>query len=261
MIFIGRPDLPSVRLRGKQVAEAIGARFSDRVGNARDEAVVFVKVAARHEVEKAKSRGCVVAYDILDFLCYQDREISFADLVDFVIVPNAKAWAHYILKFPNAEALVIPHHWDVRLREANLDSPKVGYIGMAYNMPTTKNPYLAMCDEENMVRAASQFNIHICVSKRNGLSQKLKPATKLAVAAGVGAVAIVYRDDASAAELLPDEYPFFVDEDLDATIEKAISSFGKLNWLRAKKVMNDLKGKLHVAEVGKKYLELEAIHA
>ena len=265
MIFIGKAELASVQLRGMQVAASLGARFSEQVGGSRDDIVVFVKDADKREVKKAKNQGCIVAYDILDFLCYEGRKIEFADEVDIVIVPNNQCETIYRHIFPRSRFVVIPHHWDPRINgECLQDEVRLGYIGNLFNMAEhfqrIRLPFRVVTKPEDMPGAAHRFNLHLCFSKREGISRIAKPATKVSTAAAVGAVAVAFKDP-SVVEILGETYPFYVDRDIHKTVKEAWESFGSDTWRKARNMMSMVKEKTSLPTVSELYSQLEAVYA
>src|SRR5687768_13203451 len=103
MLFVANNGFTSARLRGELIAAAMGLRCHfDDIGGLRNDIIVFVKETDRGLVEDAKERGNVVVYDIIDRLCYPDRQVPFADLVDIVLVPNRECIGHYETVFHKA---------------------------------------------------------------------------------------------------------------------------------------------------------------
>ena len=262
MLFVAPKGYPSSELRGDQIAAELGVPCLSRMDETQDDVIVFVKSAYTSDVELAKSRGNVIAYDVLDYFCYADRHLPFAHLVDILIVPNSVCEPVYQVMFPSAKQVVIPHNWDSRIGgEAKHDKPRLGYIGMSFNAPNTdRNMYSAVVEPKNMVDAASQYNLHLCITKRDDMAKMLKPATKIATASAVGACAIAHLDP-SAMELLGEEYPFYVHTTLDDAIDDAIRSFGGERWARARTIMAKVREKTSPRNIAQLYKQLEVVHA
>ena len=261
MRFVAPEGYASSYLRGEQVASHLGVQCLPRMDDTQDDTVIFVKLAEEEDVKRAKKQGNVIAYDVLDFFCYPDRFLPWAHLVDVLITPNETCEPVYKTIFPNAEQVVIPHQWDSRISgECPQDKPRLAYIGAVFNMPISSHLFEVVVDEARMVGAAKRFNLHICVSHREDMGKLLKPATKVATAAAVGACAVTYLDP-SAMELLGEDYPFYVHDTLDDAIHDAMQSFGKERWFRARNIMNRVKEKTSLEATANLYRQLESVYA
>ena len=257
MLFVAPRGFPSSFLRGEQIARFLDVPCVESVDDTQNDVVVFVKSAKPSEVQKAKNQGNLIAYDVLDFFCYPDRYLPWAHLVDVLIVPNSVCEPVYQAFFQNAKQVVIPHQWDSRIQlEAKHDKPRLGYVGAVFNMPSTNHLFEAVVENDRMVSSAHLFNLHLCVTRREDMAKLLKPATKIATAAAVGACAITHLDP-SAMELLGEEYPFYVHTTLDEAISDAVKSFGGERWMRARRIMKDVREKTSLRVIAEKYRQLE----
>jgi len=260
MLFVAPEGYASSVLRGQQVARALGVPCIGRMDGTRDDVVVFVKSPEAADIERAHRQGNVVVYDPLDFFCYPRREAIGG--VDVVLAPSMVAAGIYARFFPGSMGKLVPHHWDARLSGAcELDRPRAGYIGAAFNAPDLAIAVdgvdlECVTDPQRMLGAARRFNIHVCVSRREGLGALLKPATKIAVAAAVGAVAVTYPDP-SAVELLGARYPFYVHESLAQTLAEAISGFGGEAFMEARRIMAGVRERTSLESIAKLYEEIE----
>jgi len=252
---------PSTYLRGDQVAKVLVARCIDSMDETENETVVFVKAASPSDVQKAKEQGCTVAYDVLDFFCYPDRALPWAYSVDVLITPNSVCTPIYKAFFPNARQVIIPHHWDPRIKGvAQHDVPRLGYIGAVFNMPKCAGSFEIVVEESKMLEAAKEFNLHLAVSRREDLARILKPATKIATASAVGACVIAYMDP-SATELLGEEYPFYVRGTLDEAIDDALRAFGTERWQKARSIMQTVGIRTSLPMIAEQYKQMEAAYA
>lgn len=258
------PSLLSVILRADHIAEAVGAPCGHGLGDAgAGEVVVFTKfvrdVSLLHE---ARARGCVVAFDVIDLLCYPNREQSWFGLIDCVIVPNQRAAMDFRAKFPAAtEFPVIPHQWDHRIAgTAPNDFFLAGYVGRGFNLAEQLPTYVEVVEEsEEQLRALPRFNCHL-QDREPGPAWNWKPATKVAQAAGVGAV-IVTRPDCSSVELLGEDYPYYAPGTLTRTLERAKADFGGATWERALQTMARVKSETSREAIAAKFAALEKVTA
>jgi hypothetical protein len=257
MLLVVNSGFFSAELRGEHIAKALGVPclFAD-IGGARNTLVVFVKEPDRGLVQDAKERGNTIAYDPLDFFCYKDREKSFGELVDIVLVPNRACMAWYAERFPNARYAVIPHQWDYRISgTAQQYRYAPGYIGKGFNLTVPGWGGATVSDSTQHRAAAPLFNLHLCLNRRDERIALLKPATKIATAASVLANVLTYRDP-SAVELLGPEYPFYVDSDQIAAIRMVRESFGGRDWKRGREKMKEVRERTSLKAIAALYRRL-----
>ena len=260
MLFVSDPRWPSY-LKPAELASEMGCRILPRMDETEDETVVFVKRVEDEDIQKAKRQGCRIVYDPMDYFCYPKRQVSWGHLVDVVVVPNKSCIDEYRKLFPLAQFVLIPEHAPPRLKGmCEYWEPKFGYIGAEFNMPKVKTPMTSVLDRKDWLDMAPKFNLHLCVSKREGLAWLMKPASKLAMASAVGACAVVYKDP-SAVELLGEDYPFYVKSSIDETAQEALSCFGDEKWYKAKRMMKEVKERTSVSESAKSYTALEVTYA
>lgn len=265
MIFVVNNDLFTGVLRGEHIASELGAKclFAD-LGGARNQTAVFVKEADRGLVLDARDRNCRVVLDVIDFFCYKQlgskkqRECPFGDLVDVLIVPNRACITWYAERFPKASYAVIPHQWDYRIQgSARQYRYAPGYIGRDFNLAVPPEWGGAnVFESAHHLEAAPMFNLHLCLQRRDEKIALLKPATKVATAAAVGANALTYRDP-SAVELLGPDYPFYVDSDPMAAIRMAKESFGGSDWKRGRERMKEVRERTSLKAIAALYRRLE----
>jgi hypothetical protein len=258
VIFVVNNDNVSSILRGNHVAEALGVPlcFAD-LGGARDEDVVFVKEADRGLVLDAVDRGNRIILDVIDLHCYKQRICPFADLVEVLIVPNRACIDYYAKLYPIARFAVIPHQWDHRIHgTAQQYRFTPAYIGKSFNLPLSQDwGGTNVFDSSQHLMAASKFNLHLCLQRRDGLHALLKPATKVSTAAAVLANVLTYRDP-SAVELLGVEYPFYVDRDETLAIRMVREAFGGKDWKRGREMMKEVREKTSLQAIAGLYRRL-----
>ena len=257
MMFVAPSRYPTSYLRGQQVAKVLGARLVEKMDSTRDDVVVCVKFAEPADIAKAKKQGNLVCWDVLDFMCYSDRNVTFGKDVDVLIVPNKACEDVYRETFPNARCVVIPHHWDERITgKCPTDKPRPAYLGAPFNLAEHVRQrdmfFTCVLEFGEMVRRAHEFNIHLCVTKRREISRVVKPATKVSVAAAVGAVAVCFPDP-SQVELLGTDYPFYIDKSPVDTMRLAAREFGSPVWTKAQEILAEVKKKTAITEIAKMY--------
>jgi hypothetical protein len=263
VIFVKERDLDSTRLRGDDIAHEFGTvcLLNDLDGARAGETVVFVKTARDALVREAKDRGCVIAFDPIDYFCYESdgRPVpEWLPLVDKVIVPNGKCEAGMREMFPAASFHVIPHQWDARLDVmAEHDAFRPGYIGRRFNFPVNANIPQVNAPEQMML-CAPWFNCHVQIREPNGLDWTWKPATKVATAAAVGAP-IITTADPSSKELLGPDYPLYIDsaQRLDVALEYCRDKFLTPIWEQAREIMAEVRKATSVQAIARLYRGLE----
>lgn len=240
-------DTLAGELRGKHIAEHLGVPYGTDYQPS--EWVVFVKTF--DGIKKAKADGCKIALDPVDFYCYPFRDTSPHPEVDLVIIPSKRAMKEYVSLFPRADFLVAPHQWDHRISgECTHDEFRPGYIGMAFNL--SEELHIPMVTEmDEMLTGLPRFNCHITQRKREA-AKLLKPATKVAAAAAVGAVVLTQKDPA-AEHLLGDDYPFYAEGTLFDALYRAKKVFGGEQWQQARKKMAEVKEKTSLKAVSDIY--------
>lgn len=234
-------------LRGQHIAECLGVPWGPEYQP--DEWVVFVK--SFDDIAKAKADGCMVALDPVDFYCYPFRDQTPRPEVDLVVIPSRRAMKSYVSLFPRADYIVIPHQWDHRIGgECRHDQFQPGYIGRHFNL--NEELHIEMVTEPaEMLQAVTRFNCH--VTQRESAAEKLlKPATKVATAAAVGAVVLTQRDPA-AEHLLGEDYPFFAEGTLFDALYKARKAFGGEQWQQAREKMAEVKEKTSLQAIANLY--------
>ena len=257
MLLVVNSSFFSAELRGEHIAKALGVKcLFDDFGGQRNGLVIFVKEAFRGLVLDAKERGNRIALDPLDFHCYKDRESTWGDLVDVLIVPNRGCAAWYAPRYPNARYAVIPHQWDSRIAgTAQQYRYAPGYIGKGFNLSVPDWDGATVSDSSQHLAAAPLFNLHLSLNRRDERVRLLKPATKVATAAAVLANVLTYRDP-SAVELLGPEYPFYVDSDQMSAIRMAREAFGGSKWKRGREKMKEVRERTSLQAIAGLYRRL-----
>ena len=249
MIFVKsvKSNFSSGELRGDHIARSLGTKCFINAAPVRNDVVVFVKFADPIIVFNAKEAGNLIVYDVLDYFCYGDRKVQFADTVDVVIVPNLASVEFYKMIFPKAKFTLIPHQWDYRIEgRAPQDAYRPGYIGEAFNM-TPRWHGEAVTDKDEFLKAAPRFNLHIAINAPT--RRLLKPATKVVTAAAVGANVLTMADP-SALELVGLDYPYIY---VGEGFERVENDFGSSTWKRGLETMEKVRERTSLEAVSKLY--------
>lgn len=262
MIFVKTNNLASAQLRADQIANKLGAQcfLNDLPENLEDETVIFVKDANSDLVFEAARQGARIVYDPIDTFAYPDRVRykTWYGCVDTVICFNRKMADSLNRWF--SEAAIIPHQWDARIEgTANMDMFRPVYIGYKFNWPSMVQTHgiQMICEPEVMLQAAPEFNCHVSIREPGSSQAMMKPATKVSIAAAVGAVCITTPDE-SMVELLPKEYPYWcmTVDSFPKILEKAKDEFNGPVWNRALEIMAEVKEKTSLNTISEKYKHL-----
>lgn len=264
MIFVKNNQFASAYLRADQIAEKLhaSAYLNALPENISCETVVFVKDANPLVVRQAKESGCKVVYDPIDTFAYPER-LKYKDWfkdVDTCIAYNKEMAGFLKSWFKNV--VIIPHHWDARINsKCEMDKFRPGYIGHSFNCPSivSGSGVAMISDPKDMMGWAANFNCHISIRNTGSLESKMKPATKVSLAAAVGAV-IITSPDASVVELLPKEYPYWCSSiaQFPKILDMAKNEFGTFTWCRALEMLADVRNKTSIDAVSNLYQQLNA---
>lgn len=238
MIFVKYTETLSQTLRGDNIAKALGCpSLLNTHGGAKGDVVVFVKWYVDDVLKRAKDDGNLIVLDPIDYFGNPNLGMpGNRELVDVVIAYNTASFKFYKRAFPNAVCTIIPHQWDERLTgQCPQDRFRPGYIGAQINVPTFWTGDCVI-DEEQPIERAVLYNCHLSLNRRTPSKIMLKPATKIATAAAVGAVALAYKDP-SALELLGEDYPFWVVDNPEESVTYAESRFLEPDWRKAREMM------------------------
>ena len=257
-----------MELRAETIAHVLGVPCeTDSLGDATSgDTVIFVKATETPLVMEAKARGCRVVFDAVDRFCTHSEIVQdtiqlyvedWYDAVDVLIVPNIVAARDFIVVFPHADYVVIPHQWDYRLegKQCPDDEFRAGYVGNAFNLGQRLPDVEIVADPAAMIEATPRFNCHI--SHWTAYQDlRWKPATKISNAAAVGAVCLC-SPSASALELLGDEYPFYIRGSVSEALYYAKRHFRDHVWYEARESMKRVRDKTSLSRIASKYLVFE----
>lgn len=265
MIFVKPNNRASSILRADQIAEKLNAKvyLNELPDDVSRETVVFVKEVDPDLVIKASTQGAKIIYDPIDKFAYKERHgwQHWYYFVDEVICFNEKMAE--VLKQWFKSTVIIPHQWDARLNaQAQMHTFLPAYIGHGFNCP----PIVPWCDvsmicaPELMLDVAPTFNCHVSIRDPSTLQSMMKPATKVSLAAAIGAVCITTRDE-SVIELLPDDYPYWCEstKEFEGILRKAASEFKGPEWNRALEMMRAVKDTTSIDAIAKRYCRFSSV--
>lgn len=250
----------SFLMRGEQICaelrklgyNAITATKNETV-KARDSVVIWVRRTVNSRSLSQCRKNNLVIYDPLDRitdLCYN----RITDNIDAVIFPSANQLIDYD-EAEHLKAYYLYHHWDSRLIKYPHDHFELGYWGYTTSAVNVRN----VIEKQNRWTSARvgefpteaffrRISCHYGVrDKKRGLGWR--PTTKISTAAACGANIIITRD-AMSEELLPKDYPYFVESaDLKETlnmINYARVSYGRDAWKYGLECMEKIRVKTSI---------------
>ena len=258
--FVCQPSLPysgSTYLRVFQLAELA----AERLESVRVRALTELDVSVRDEV-LVFNKSCLgpAAWPALsDALpAIRRRNICLADPVDLPM-PEASlshfdgviaaSWTHadYLSSRSSMPVFLIHHHVDPRLPAVagKWMRARIGYFGELSNTwhvdTLCRRVDFISVNTTNALdiawaRHLPYYNVHYCL-RRTRTIDGFKPATKIFIAASLGAPVIVERSNDEARRLLPPDYPYFAGSpelsDVSCVIDRVAATFGKDEWAHA----------------------------
>lgn len=272
-VYFISQDYGAQAMRGSQMATAIKSLCDiDAQGRKTDEGihdsiVVFVKYATPEQVLSASKRGNVVVVDVVDRFAYKmpiDDVLALRE-ADYLIAATVKA-TKAAAALCGKEAYCIPHHWDPRLTEAAANyvhypyELRFGYIGMEFNHAWKNIPAVTpIYHPAAWIDMAPLFTCHFSVRDPKEVVGSYKPPTKLVTASALPDTCIVLAREEANLELLPAEYPYFVDEvtpeGVVKTLQKVMETFNDAVWWEAARMMREVKERTDLRQVCKTYAE------
>ncbi len=222
-----------------------------------EDAVIFSikNLAMCNMGEVLKRRGNKIVFDPIDTFCGEFSQKDY-HLPDAVIYPNLGAMTKFHDLFPNASiSRVIHHHWDTRIKGRTAHGLRFGYVGTRESclyLDDLEVPYITKrCNPRTFMFPSCHLSI-----RQPGTPEWLyKPATKVAIAAAVGANIITTRDP-SVVELLGDNYPYYTDGTVESameTVEWVKRSYGGETWRDGLRMMEKVKARTAIGNVAESY--------
>ena len=278
----------SSRMRGNQICNELKKYYncicSTNINQIKNSIVIFIKDNFNLNLEKlqiSKKNNNINVIDIIDYInidtndktIYDDPDFiknNFNNYIDAYIVNNKYMESKYTLKY-NKFTFVIPHHYDPCLDKINkitkYDSLKFifnGYIGHTNNnclyinelKKNLNNLYISPDIDTFISNKLFHDCCHISIRKTNSWEYKIKPAMKLAHAAGMDCN-IITTNDNCISELLPEDYPYLLKDDSYESTQKMIEyvkeTFNTPIWENALEKIKLIKNELKLENIVKKF--------
>lgn len=252
----------STYLRATQLAE-LAARRIDRVrvralselgDEVQDDVLIFNKSCLQPQfldgvLERLPSlrRNALCLADPVDLLMSEEVLARFDGAIAASI-----GQAEHLSSRLCGPVFLIHHHVDLRLPAAVRDCSKAcaAYFGELVNTWHVESLNdlvdFFLVDTTNAVDISWAqhlpfYNVHYCL-RRNRTIDGFKPATKLFLAASLGAPVVIERANDEARRLLPADYPYFTQStelaEARRVLRRVAETFGKDEWHHAKAAMS-----------------------
>lgn len=265
----------STVMRGVMFSEVLKAKGFDcevvkDYINIKDSILVFIGalIAAHNLTEEKlyslKKNNNKVVLDPVDYIVWAGaEEISLYRFIDGFILNN-----HFTYRNLNLSSayIAVPHTFDPRLNEYSIEKStefNVAYLGTAYLDTYLQNPPEWLYGDFDLpvyklLPAAIHYNAHFSHRSTESKDFLYKPCTKLALASATNSLFITSRDK-SVIEYLPEDYPFYIDEDREKTqviYEKAKSIYRTQEWTDLVGFISSLKPKFDINNISSDYIKL-----
>jgi hypothetical protein len=234
IIFIKASRSPgSGTMRGNHIAKFLSSigydtavttiKRAKRKKFSKDQIVVCVKWFDRSLMDRLRNYDCKIIFDVVDGYLKVHMRKKFLNnppwngSVDGVIASNDKMLADILPKLNGPQATRIYHHWDPDIQLINkAGNIKAAYIGTPKNIYPVKrfDNVKYICEYNKWFSEGSLYDVHLSIRKPNTRNFFYKPNTKLSFAARCKAN-MISSGESSHRELLPPDYPFFVNDDYD----------------------------------------------
>lgn len=214
----------SAFLRSRQMYDmavsAMPAYIVDDIADIRDDSVVIGTKGTLAELisaqQQGKQRNVRYLYDPVDQLL----DVPKLCAPDGLIASSYRQY-YWLRSISPKPVFLIPHHADLRItRQVGLSADcEIAYFGAQGNGYFSPRIHQQLkifdtVDHQGVawMAALADFPVHYCIRRKREKSHSYKPATKLFIAAKVGAAVITTRDESDAEYLLPPDYPYYVDQ-------------------------------------------------
>ena len=267
-----RRDALSCVLRGQQLSEIVAAELGDvfdvsYVSDAsalRDRVVIATSLAlAQHgpaALRELRARNIALVGEWLDGLVRPEK----AAILDAHMTFSLRQAIDMNRLYPGTPAFPVTHHVNTRIAPSTAPQARLrtGYFGDLRNttLPESLQGAVSLVDTksagENWFEMLRDYNCHwILRQRRPGFGWK--PFLKGFVAARVGAVVLVTRDDENAAHYLGDDYPFYAESldaaDLEMAWARMAGAFGGPDWRMAQDIMRQVAVRSSDAQVAAEF--------
>ena len=220
----------------------------------KDSVVVLLKFFNVPECERLVTNNNKIILDVID--CISNGDYTIEDICqwpfDGLIVPTKELAFKARILNPAMEVGVLYHHWDKKhlkniehYKQTQKYKFRLAYIGSPgghFHQDKIDN-LVTVYDWEKMTTTSPLYTCHYSVRPEGSLQFMCKPNTKASVASCVGAN-MVHSRDRSLEKLLPIDYPYYTDTDLQSVQEMAKyaeETFGSEVWSTGLDMMKELK--------------------
>lgn len=257
-------DTGTTVMRGQQLSKIVGDSFKGRIDVSYSRFPVyrnsilfltkgFLKRSKPEELYGLKKQGNVLLFDFVDGKAKKDI-VEFADVL---VASSIGAYTLYKQVYPHIRSHLITHHVDPRLlalTPIKHDVFRAGYFGESLNtvsddvlreLVTFFHVDTSSQNDNDWFTRVPDFNFHYAIRKTRYMDGS-KPFLKGFVASYFNANILVQRSNTEALQYLGGDYPYIVDENLDAEglaieVARARDSFGGPDWERGLEIMGRVK--------------------
>ena len=204
--------------------------------------VIFKHIISDNEIDILKKNNNKIIMDVVDEFIRPDTDVL--DLYDYSkldgIISRVKKVVDEYQFLPNLAVAYIPHHWDIRLQDAQATHESINYKPALISNDLRDMPHLQYLYDNNIlafhmnigpdsysdyINTFKKYDFHYNVRSTDSLAYKFKPATKLVTAAALNTPLITNYDWATR-DLIPSDYPFLL---RDTSLEAILNSIRTLN--------------------------------
>jgi hypothetical protein len=273
----------STIMRGQQLSEIAKSHLSNRsVYYASSESnpkssLLFLtkgvlKTMSAEGLESFKDRKNRLFFDPVDE-AIPEHALRFADVV---VAASKTAFDAYSKLYPSKKVVLINHHVDPRVRAMASKIKKTpkglrtGYFGELVNTIITpaieKEVDFILVDtskqDDKWLDELSDYNFHYAIRYTRELDD-YKPFLKGFTAAYCNANILIQESQKEAVAWLGEDYPFLLKEpltegDILSALENARDNYGKADWKRGLRVMDDIREKISDKVIGEELSRLFA---
>lgn len=215
------------------------------------------------KLRKLKEHSNVLILDPVDSLCYTHlysyQEIPLMEELNGIIFPNTFAEQVYMEKL-KCSSITIPHHFDIRLNTLAVE--KQNEFGICYAGSPYRDKYFTNIPNwlytnfeghtDRVLEDLIRFPIHFSHREYGTYDFFFKPGTKVATAAATNSILLTSRDKA-AVDLLGENYPFYIDDDVNKT-EKLVKSLRE-NYKNYESILSEVKPKVDLSKIYLDYIK------
>ena len=269
-------------LRGKKISECLnnmGVKCSCVTSipkNVNNSILIFIgNFTGRYSIsldglQKLKSNNNKIILDVVDKLTYLnlylEKETPYYYILDGIIFPNKFSENHFMQDL-SCKSTTIYHQYDSRLTDFPINKSQdfgVCYVGVVYQDPYFMNPpdwlnitnIEIMPDINNIFKILKEYPIHFSHRSPQIQDYYFKPSTKISIAAATNSVFVTSKDK-TVVELLGENYPLYINEDMDKT-NKLINHL-KLEFVNSNldsyiELLKPIKEKLSINSICKEYI-------